>query len=91
MLTDTNVPMVGIMDTDEHLRRRKAWQRGMSPAARRAQLITGLLRPAIFFLSIPIALAIGGGIAQLFWLTLLLLGTVGRGVERRADAQVSAS
>ncbi len=65
--------------------------RGMSPAARRAQLITGLLRPAIFFLSIPIALAIGGGIAQLFWLTLLLLGTVGRRVERRADAQVSAS
>ena len=25
--------MVGIQDTDEHLRRRKAWQRGMSPAA----------------------------------------------------------
>ena len=33
MLTDTNVPMVGIMDTDEHLRRRRAWTRRLGPAA----------------------------------------------------------
>ncbi|KAI0687966.1 high nitrogen upregulated cytochrome P450 monooxygenase 2 [Cerioporus squamosus] len=33
MLTATSLPMVGIQDTDTHLRRRKNWQRGMSPAA----------------------------------------------------------
>ena len=33
ILSASNLPMVGIQDTDEHLRRRKAWQRGMSPAA----------------------------------------------------------
>ncbi|TFK79340.1 high nitrogen upregulated cytochrome P450 monooxygenase 2, partial [Polyporus arcularius HHB13444] len=33
MLTATNVPMVGIMDVDEHLHRRRAWNRGLGPAA----------------------------------------------------------
>ncbi|KAI0687969.1 high nitrogen upregulated cytochrome P450 monooxygenase 2 [Cerioporus squamosus] len=33
MLSSTSLPMVGIQDTDVHLRRRKNWQRGMSPAA----------------------------------------------------------
>ncbi len=33
MLTATNVPMVGIMDVNEHLRRRRAWNRGLGPAA----------------------------------------------------------
>ncbi|KAI0682151.1 high nitrogen upregulated cytochrome P450 monooxygenase 2 [Cerioporus squamosus] len=33
MLTETNIPMVGIMDVDEHLRRRRAWNRGLGPAA----------------------------------------------------------
>ncbi|TFK81542.1 high nitrogen upregulated cytochrome P450 monooxygenase 2 [Polyporus arcularius HHB13444] len=33
MLTTTNVPMVGIMDVEEHLRRRRAWNRGLGPAA----------------------------------------------------------
>ncbi|RDX41687.1 high nitrogen upregulated cytochrome P450 monooxygenase 2 [Lentinus brumalis] len=33
MLTDSALPMVGIQDTDVHLRRRKNWQRGMGPAA----------------------------------------------------------
>ncbi|RPD68207.1 high nitrogen upregulated cytochrome P450 monooxygenase 2 [Lentinus tigrinus ALCF2SS1-7] len=33
MLTETNVPMVGIADTDEHIRRRRAWTRGLGPAA----------------------------------------------------------
>ncbi|KAI0808389.1 high nitrogen upregulated cytochrome P450 monooxygenase 2 [Fomes fomentarius] len=33
MLTETNVPMVGISDTEEHLRRRRAWNRGLGPSA----------------------------------------------------------
>ncbi|KAI0687111.1 high nitrogen upregulated cytochrome P450 monooxygenase 2 [Cerioporus squamosus] len=33
MLTETNVPMVGIMDTEEHLCRRRAWNRGLGPVA----------------------------------------------------------
>ncbi|RPD68192.1 high nitrogen upregulated cytochrome P450 monooxygenase 2 [Lentinus tigrinus ALCF2SS1-7] len=33
MLTETNIPMVGIMDSDEHIRRRRAWTRGLGPAA----------------------------------------------------------
>lgn len=58
---------------------------------RRAQIVTGWLRPVIFFGSIPIALLIGASAAQLFWLTLLLLPWVGRRVERRAEAQEAAS
>ena len=33
MLKDTDLPMVAIMDTDAHLRRRRNWTRGMGPAA----------------------------------------------------------
>ncbi len=33
MLSATGLPLVGIQDTDVHLRRRKNWQRGMGPAA----------------------------------------------------------
>ncbi|EJF55985.1 high nitrogen upregulated cytochrome P450 monooxygenase 2 [Dichomitus squalens LYAD-421 SS1] len=33
VLSEHTLPMVGIMDTDVHLRRRKNWGRGMSPAA----------------------------------------------------------
>ncbi len=33
MLTETNVPMVGIGDTEEHIRRRRAWNRGLGPSA----------------------------------------------------------
>ena len=33
MLSDETLPMVGILDTDAHLRRRKNWGRGMGPAA----------------------------------------------------------
>ncbi|KAM5536735.1 hypothetical protein V8D89_009574 [Ganoderma adspersum] len=33
LLTDTELPMVGIQDTETHLRRRKNWNRGMGPAA----------------------------------------------------------
>ncbi|RPD52781.1 cytochrome P450 [Lentinus tigrinus ALCF2SS1-7] len=33
MLSATGLPMVAIQDTDVHLRRRKLWQRGMSPSA----------------------------------------------------------
>lgn len=33
MLSDKNLPMVGIMDLDEHLRRRRAWNRGLGPGA----------------------------------------------------------
>ncbi|KAI0749187.1 high nitrogen upregulated cytochrome P450 monooxygenase 2 [Daedaleopsis nitida] len=32
LLTE-NVPMIGIMDTEEHLRRRRAWNRGLGPSA----------------------------------------------------------
>ncbi|KAI1791472.1 high nitrogen upregulated cytochrome P450 monooxygenase 2 [Ganoderma leucocontextum] len=48
MLRDHNLPVVGIRDIDEHLRRRRAWNRGLGPAAlreyehvlaRRAQLL----------------------------------------------------
>ena len=52
MMTVEHVPMVGIMDTEEHLRRRRAWNRGLGPAAlkehdhlitkRARQLATGL-------------------------------------------------
>ncbi len=33
LLTDTRLPMVGIQDTETHLRRRKNWTRGMGAAA----------------------------------------------------------
>ncbi len=33
MLSATALPMVGIQDTDAHLRRRKNWQRGMGAGA----------------------------------------------------------
>ncbi|KAH9937927.1 high nitrogen upregulated cytochrome P450 monooxygenase 2 [Epithele typhae] len=33
VLSDTNLPMVGLMDTDAHLRRRRNWTRGMGPIA----------------------------------------------------------
>ena len=33
MLSNKNLPMIGIMDTEEHLRRRRAWNRGLSSAA----------------------------------------------------------
>ena len=36
MLRDHNLPLVAIRDTDEHLRRRRAWNRGLGPAALRA-------------------------------------------------------
>ena len=32
-MSDKNMPMVGIMDTEEHLRRRRAWNRGLGPGA----------------------------------------------------------
>jgi uncharacterized membrane protein len=65
--------------------------RVVSAGERRAQIVTGWLRPAIFFGSIPIALLIGATVAQLFWLTLLLLPMVGRRVIRATDAQEAAS
>ncbi|KAI0821898.1 high nitrogen upregulated cytochrome P450 monooxygenase 2 [Trametes gibbosa] len=33
LLTSTNLPLVGIMNTDEHLERRKSWARAFTPAA----------------------------------------------------------
>ena len=33
MLSDKNLPMVGILDLDEHLSRRRAWNRGLGPGA----------------------------------------------------------
>ncbi|TBU27644.1 high nitrogen upregulated cytochrome P450 monooxygenase 2 [Dichomitus squalens] len=48
MLRDHNLPLIAIRDTDEHLRRRRAWNRGLGPnalreyehvLARRAQLL----------------------------------------------------
>ena len=33
MLSDRNIPLVGIQDTETHLRRRKNWSRGMTAAA----------------------------------------------------------
>nr|BED42936.1 cytochrome P450 monooxygenase [Trametes versicolor] len=33
LLTSTNLPLVGIMDTEEHLERRKPWARAFTPAA----------------------------------------------------------
>ena len=65
--------------------------RVVSEGERRAQIVTGWMRPAIFFLSIPLAFLIDESVAQLFWLTLLLLPWVGRRVAREADAQESAS
>lgn len=57
---------------------------GMSAAERRAQVVIGWLRPAIFFASIPIALITGSAVAaQLFWLTLLLLHPVGARIADR--------
>lgn len=32
-MSDTNLPMIGIQDTDLHLRRRRAWNRGLGPNA----------------------------------------------------------
>ncbi|MEZ5075489.1 MAG: TMEM175 family protein [Solirubrobacterales bacterium] len=47
----------------------------------RAEVVTGWLRPAIFILSIPLAF-VSVLLAQLLWLTLLLLPWVGRRVAR---------
>ncbi len=33
VLSDTNLPMVGIQDLDVHLNRRKKWTRGLNQAA----------------------------------------------------------
>ncbi|MFN8112449.1 MAG: TMEM175 family protein [Solirubrobacterales bacterium] len=66
--------------------------RVVSAGERRAQIVTGWLRPAIFFGSIPVALLIGATVAQLSWLLLLLLPWVGGRVERRTEsAQEAAS
>ena len=52
MLRDHNLPLVAIRDVDEHLRRRRAWNRGLGPSAlrayedvlaRRARLLVGKL------------------------------------------------
>ena len=32
-MSDKNMPMVGIMNTEEHMRRRRAWNRGLGPGA----------------------------------------------------------
>jgi len=48
----------------------------VSAVEHRAQVVTGWLRPAVFFLSIPLAFA-SVTAAQLFWLTLLLLPWLG--------------
>lgn len=63
----------------------------VSEGVRRSQVVTGWLRPAIFFASIPIAILIGPGVGQLFWLTLLLLPWVGNRVVQGYDAQDGAS
>jgi uncharacterized membrane protein len=44
----------------------------------------GLLPAAVFLISIPIAYLISPGAAQLFWLTLLLVGPAHRLLRRRA-------
>ena len=36
MLRDHNLPLVAIRDVEEHLHRRRAWNRGLGPAALRA-------------------------------------------------------
>ena len=33
MLSDKNLPMVGILDLDEHLMRRRRWNRALAPSA----------------------------------------------------------
>ena len=33
MLKNTGLPLVALMDTEQHLHRRRNWQRGMSPSA----------------------------------------------------------
>jgi uncharacterized membrane protein len=53
----------------------------VSAGQRRAQLLTGRLRSLVFFASIPIAFA-SPTLAQLSWLTLLLLPWVGRRAVR---------
>ncbi len=64
---------------------------GMGAAERRAQVVTGWLRPAIFFASIPIVLVTGSvAIAQLFWLTLLLLQRVGRRIADRTPEEAAS-
>ena len=32
-LNTTNVPLIGIQDAEEHAQRRRAWNRGLAPAA----------------------------------------------------------
>lgn len=51
----------------------------------RAELIDALLKPAVFILSIPIALAFDGVVAKLSWLSLFVIGPLsGRWVKRVA-------
>jgi uncharacterized membrane protein len=83
---------------------RGAMQRGLGQVdvpdrVARAELIDALLKPAVFVLSIPVAVVYGGVAGKLTWLLLLIVGPVsGRLVQRVArdehfdpDGQLSRS
>jgi len=50
----------------------------------RAEVVTGWLRPAVFFLAIPLAF-VSVTLAQLVWLSLLLLPWIGRRIASADD------
>ncbi len=83
---------VGLAALADSLLDRIAYREGLvedlGPAEIRAQMIAGWLRPAIFFLSIPIALAVSVLAAQLFWLLLFVTPRLSRrlaGVPAEAE------
>lgn len=57
----------------------------LDPRSQRVQVMIGWLRSAIFFMSVPLAFA-SVTLAQLFWLTLLLIPWAGDRIVRRPDA-----
>jgi len=74
-----NVGLAALADTFlDRIAYREGLVEDLSPAEIRAQMIAGWLRPAIFFLSIPIALGVSVLAAQLFWLLLFVTPRIAR-------------
>jgi uncharacterized membrane protein len=73
------------MSMYEVARRRGLERAPTSPDRHRARFARALVTPAVFLLSVPVALAWGGDVAKLFWLTIPVLAPpVGRLAGRSA-------
>lgn len=67
----------------EVARRRGLERAPLSPKEHRAWLVPGLVTPAVFLASVPVALVWGGDVGKLFWLALAVLSPLAGRVGRR--------